>query len=201
MGDDHRTTLPSEAALRIKAIETLLEEKKVLAPGAVDAIIDVAQNRIGPHLGARVVARAWTDEVYKQRLLADAHEPISQIVDLTGANIVLLENTPDVHNVIVCTLCSCYPFRLLGMSPAWYKSAAYRSRIVREPRVVLREFGLHLPESTEVRVWDSNAELRYMVLPMRPSGTEGWEEDRLTGLISRDSMIGTAIVTVPEVTQ
>jgi nitrile hydratase len=193
MSHDHSTVPPSAAALRIKAIETLLEEKGVLIQGAVDEIIDIAENRIGPRLGATVVARAWTDPDYRQRLLTDALDPVGELVDLTGANVVALENTPTVHNVVVCTLCSCYPFRLLGMSPSWYKSNAYRSRVVREPRAVLAEFGLHLPDTVEVRVWDSNAELRYFVLPMRPDGTDGWDETRLSGLVTRNAMIGTAL--------
>jgi nitrile hydratase subunit alpha len=190
------TKPPSDPALRIKAIETLLEERGILSPGVVDEMVDIVEARIGPRLGAKLVARAWVEPAFKQRLLENAADPISELIDMTGANIVVVENTDRIHNVIVCTLCSCYPFRLLGMSPAWYKSHEYRSRVVREPRKVLKEFGVTIPDSVEVRVWDSNAELRYMVLPQRPAGTEAWTEDQLAAVVTRNSMIGTGVVTI-----
>ncbi|WP_028956744.1 nitrile hydratase subunit alpha [Sulfitobacter sp. 20_GPM-1509m] len=191
MSDQNHTEPPSDFALRVRALETLLSERGLVDPAALDELIDIAEARIGPRTGAKIVARAWADPDYKRRLLENAQEVTEELVDITGANVIVLENTPDVHNVIVCTLCSCYPFRLLGMSPGWYKSYAYRSRVVREPRKVLAEFGLTVPTSTEVRVWDSNAELRYLVLPMRPEGTEGMAETDLEKLVTRNSMIGT----------
>ena len=197
MSDEEFTDPPNDFALRVRALETLLAEKGLIDPASVDVIIDIAENRIGPRIGARIVARAWCDPDYKKRLLERAHDVTAELVDITGANVIVLENTETVHNVVVCTLCSCYPFRLLGMSPAWYKSPAYRSRIVREPRKVLSEFGLVLPETTEIQVWDSNAELRYLVLPRRPEGTEGWSEEALVELVSRNSMIGTAVAEIP----
>jgi nitrile hydratase subunit alpha len=193
MSDGHsHTEPPSTPALRIKALESLLVEKGVVDAGAVDEIIDVFENRIGPRNGAKVVARAWTDPAYKARLLIDGSQAIAELgfTGMQGEDMVVLENTPKVHNVVVCTLCSCYPWPTLGLPPTWYKAAPYRSRVVIEPRKVLAEFGVHVPPDIEVRVWDSNAEIRYMVLPMRPAGTEGWDEDRLAGLVTRDSMIG-----------
>ncbi|MFJ4156285.1 nitrile hydratase subunit alpha [Pseudomonas sp. NPDC089752] len=189
------TKPPSSPALRVKALETLLVEKQLVDPKAVDELVDIVENRIGPRNGARVVARAWVDEDYKRRLL---HNATSAIAELgysggQGEHMVVLENTPSVHNVTVCTLCSCYPWPTLGLPPTWYKSAAYRSRVVLEPREVLKEFELVLPSSTEVRVWDSNAEIRYLVLPMRPEGTEGFSEEQLADLVSRDSMIGVGL--------
>lgn len=186
---------PPSPALRIQALESLLIEKGLIDPGAIDEIVELFEHRIGPRNGARVVARAWTDPAYRERLLADATPAIAElgITGLQGEHMIVLENTPRVHNVVVCTLCSCYPWPTLGLPPNWYKSAAYRARIVIEPRRVLAELGLELPPETEVRVWDSNAEIRYMVLPMRPDDTQGWGEERLASIVSRDAMIGTAI--------
>jgi len=198
MSDEEFTDPPSEFALRVRALETLLSERGIIDPKAVDELVDIAENRIGPRIGALIVARAWVDPDYRRRLLERAEDVTAELVDITGANIVVLENTDLVHNVIVCTLCSCYPFRLLGSSPGWYKSPAYRSRIVREPRQVLREFGLEVPPEREIRVWDSNAELRYLVMPQRPLGTEGWSEDALAELVTRNSMIGTGVALTPD---
>jgi nitrile hydratase subunit alpha len=195
------TEPPSTPALRIKAIEQLLLEKGLLPPGAVDKIVNVFEHRLGPKIGARIVARAWTDAGYKERLLANAPDAIGEfggsddphMAMIERTPTIVLENSPAVHNVVVCTLCSCYPWHVLGLPPNWYKSAPYRSRVVIEPRSVLAEFGLHVPEEVEVRVWDSNNELRYFVLPERPKGTEGWTEERLASIVTRDSMIGAAI--------
>jgi nitrile hydratase len=186
---------PSDVALRVKALESLLVEKALVDPQALDAIIDIYENKVGPHNGARVVARAWTDPAYKQRLLQDATAAIAEFgyTGVQGEDMVVVENTPQVHNMVVCTLCSCYPWPSLGLPPNWYNSAPYRSRAVIDPRGVLREFGVEIPPATEVRVWDSNAELRYLVLPMRPSGTEAMDEAALAGLVTRDSMIGTGL--------
>jgi nitrile hydratase len=195
--DTHSHTEPPQApALRIKAIETILVEKGLIDPAAVDEMIDTFENRIGPRNGAKVVARAWTDPAYKERLLEDGSAAMKELgfSGLQGEDMIVLENTPKVHNVFVCTLCSCYPWPTLGLPPIWFKSAPYRSRIVIEPRKVLAEFGLELAPDVEVRVWDSNAELRYLVLPMRPEGTEGWSEDKLADIVTRDSMIGTAVI-------
>jgi len=185
----------SDAALRVKALESLLVEKGLVDPQALDAVIDTYENKVGPHNGARVVARAWTDPAYKQRLLEDATSAIAELgyTGIQGEDMVVVENTPEVHNVVVCTLCSCYPWPTLGLPPNWYKSAPYRSRAVIDPRGVLSEFGVAVPDTSEVRVWDSNAELRYLVLPMRPEGTEEMNENELAGLITRDSMIGTGL--------
>lgn len=192
---DHATAPPSDYALRVKALETLLEEKGLVDRAALDAFVDVFENRTGPRHGARVVARAWCDPDYKARLLANGTAAIAElgIGGVQGEDMVVVENTPDVHNVVVCTLCSCYPWPTLGLPPGWYKSFAYRSRVVMEPRAVLAEFGLEVPATTEVRVWDSNAEVRYLVLPQRPAGTEDWSEDALAALVTRDSMIGTGV--------
>ena len=189
----------SDTALRVKALESLLIEKGLVEPQALDAIIDIYEKKVGPHNGARVVARAWTDPDYKQRLLADATAAIAELgyTGVQGEDMVVVENTPAVHNMVVCTLCSCYPWPTLGLPPNWYKSAPYRSRAVIDPRGVLREFGVEVPETTEVRVWDSNAELRYLVLPMRPEGSEGMDEDELAKLVTRDSMIGTGLPKAP----
>jgi nitrile hydratase len=195
--DTHSHTEPPQApALRIKAIETILADKGLIDPAAVDEMIDAFQNRIGPRNGAKVVARAWTDPAYRQRLLNDASAAMKELgfSGMQGEDMIVLENTPKVHNVFVCTLCSCYPWPTLGLPPIWFKSASYRSRIVIEPRKVLAEFGLDIAPDVEVRVWDSNAELRYLVLPMRPEGTEGWSEDKLADIVTRVSMIGTAII-------
>lgn len=195
MSHDDHTMPPSTLALRIKAIETLMVEKGKIDPGAVTEIVDIFQNKLGPRIGAGVVARAWSDPAFKARLLKDGTEALKEmgVGGLQGEAMIILENTPEVHNVIVCTLCSCYPWTVLGLPPTWYKSAPYRSRIVIEPRSVLAEFGLHISNDREVRVYDSNAEVRYMVLPERPDGTEGWSEEQLATLVTRDSMIGTGV--------
>jgi nitrile hydratase len=191
--------LPSDPALRVKALESLLVEKGVVDRAALDALVDAYENKIGPRNGARVVARAWVDPAYKTRLLADANDAIADFgfVSRQGDRITVVENTPAVHNLIVCTLCSCYPWPLLGLPPVWYKSAPYRSRAVIDPRGVLREFGLELSEDVEVRVWDSTAELRYMVLPERPPGTERMTEEELAALVARDTMVGVTKVVPP----
>jgi len=183
-------------ALRVKALEELLVEQGLVDPAALDRIVEAYETRIGPRNGARVVAHAWTDPAYKTRLLTDATAAIGELGygGLQGENMVVVENTPRRHNLIVCTLCSCYPWPVLGLPPAWYKSAAYRSRAVKDPRGVLAEFGVVLPAEVELRVWDSSAELRYMVLPLRPSGTGGFSEEALAGVVTRDGMIGTALV-------
>jgi nitrile hydratase len=198
---DHDHNAPeSGPALRVKAIETLLVEKGLIDPNALEALIDTYENKVGPRNGSRVVARAWVDPTFKARLLEDAAVAIQEIglaAGPQGEHLTALENTPTVHNMVVCTLCSCYPWPVLGLPPVWYKSSAYRSRAVSDPRGVLHEFGLDLPAGVELRVWDSSAELRYMVLPMRPAGTENLSEEELAALVTRDSMIGTAIVAVP----
>lgn len=191
----------SEIELRVRALETLLVEKGYVDRGALDVLIDTYEHRIGPRNGARVVARAWSDPAYRQRLLADATEAIGEVfgfVGRQGEHMIALENTPDVHNLVVCTLCSCYPWPVLGLPPVWYKSAPYRSRVVADPRGVLADFDLVLPQRTELRVWDSTAEIRYLVVPMRPAGTDGWTEEQLAELVTRDSMIGTGIARSPE---
>jgi nitrile hydratase subunit alpha len=189
----HRHNRPlSEVELRVKALESLLTEKGLIDPAAVDEIIDTYEHKIGPRNGARVVARAWVDPRYKERLLSRGTEAIAELgfSGVQGEDMVVVENTDRVHNLVVCTLCSCYPWPTLGLPPVWYKSAPYRARAVSDPRGVLKEFGVDLPAATEVRVWDSNAELRYLVLPKRPAGTEGMSEDELAELVTRDSMIG-----------
>jgi len=182
--------LPSEPALRVKALESLLVEKGMVDPAAVDAWVEVYTEDIGPKRGAEVVARAWTDPEFKAQLLENGSEAIKAL-GLEQNHLEVVENTPDVHNVVVCTLCSCYPISVLGIPPTWYKMAAYRSRAVRDPRGVLAEFGVQLAADTEIRVWDSTAELRYLVVPQRPAGTEGWDEAKLAQLVTRNSMIGT----------
>jgi nitrile hydratase len=195
---DH-STVPDDATLRVKALESLLVDKGLVDPAALDAIVDYYEHKVGPRNGARVVARAWSNPTYKARLLSDATAAIAELgySGGQGEHMVVVENSPTVHNMIVCTLCSCYPWPVLGLPPVWYKSAPYRSRAVIEPRVVLQEFGLDLSEETEVRVWDSTAEVRYLVLPERPAGTEGMTEDQLATLVTRDSMIGVAQVRLP----
>lgn len=189
----------SGPALRVKALESLLTEKGLVDPQALDELIDTYERRIGPRNGAKIVARAWTDPAYKQRLLEDATAAIAEFgfVGRQGEDMVVLENTPQVHNMVVCTLCSCYPWPVLGLPPVWYKSAPYRSRAVIDPRGVLKEFGVDISDDVEVRVWDSTAELRYLVLPERPAGTEGWTEAQLEAIVTRDAMIGVAKVCVP----
>jgi nitrile hydratase len=196
-GHDHsHQTVPSDMALRVKSLESLLVEKGLVDRAAVDALIDTYEHKVGPRNGAQVVARAWSDPAYKQRLLTDSDKAIGELGygGMQGEHMVVVENTPAVHNMVVCTLCSCYPWPVLGLPPVWYKSAPYRSRSVIDPRGVLHEFGLDLPEDVEVRVWDSTAELRYLVLPERPAGTEGLSEDALAALVTRDAMIGVAKV-------
>jgi nitrile hydratase len=196
-GHEHtHQAVPSDPALRVKSLESLLVEKGLVDRAALDALIDSYEHKIGPRNGARVVARAWADAAYKQRLLTDTDAAIAELGygGMQGEHMLVVENTPKVHNLVVCTLCSCYPWPVLGLPPVWYKSAPYRSRSVIDPRGVLREFGLDLAEDVEVRVWDSTAELRYLVLPERPAGTENLGEDALAALVTRDSMVGVAKV-------
>jgi nitrile hydratase subunit alpha len=191
--------VPSDLALRVKSLESLLVEKGLVDRAAVDALIDTYEHKIGPRNGAQVVAKAWADPAYKQRLLTDSNNAIAELGfgGQQGEHMVVVENTPAVHNMVVCTLCSCYPWPVLGLPPVWYKSAPYRSRAVIDPRGVLREFGVELSDEVEVRVWDSTAELRYLVLPERPAGTEGLSESALAALVTRDAMIGVAKVVPP----
>jgi nitrile hydratase len=195
---DHQA-VPSDPALRVKALESLLVAKGLVDRAAVDALIDTYEHKVGPRNGARVVARAWSDPAYKQRLLSDADAALAELGfgGLQGEHMVVVENTPEVHNLVVCTLCSCYPWPVLGLPPVWYKSAPYRSRAVIDPRGVLREFGLELHENVELRVWDSTAELRYLVLPERPARSDGWDEERLAVLVTRDAMVGVAKIATP----
>ena len=197
--EDHQD-LPSDVALRVKSLESLLVEKGIVDSAALDALVDAYEHKIGPRNGARVVARAWVDPGYKQRLLADGTAAIAELGygGSNGVDLRVLENTATVHNLVVCTLCSCYIWAILGLPPVWYKSAPYRSRAIIDPRGVLREFGTVLPENIEVRVWDSTAEQRYLVLPERPAGTEGFSEEALASLVTRDAMIGVAKVTPPQ---
>jgi nitrile hydratase len=192
----HHATPEHPLSIRARALESLLVEKGLLTSEVVDRVVSLYERDIGPHNGARVVARAWVDPGYKERLLANGTEAIEEL-GFGGVDLKVVENTADVHNMVVCTLCSCYPHALIGLPPTWYKSFEYRSRAVIEPRAVLRDFGLELPERVEIRVWDSSSELRYMVLPMRPAGTEEMSEDALAALVTRDAMIGTAVVAVP----
>jgi len=196
---DHQE-VPSDLTLRVKALESLLVEKGLVDPAALDALIDTYEHKVGPRNGARVVARAWVDPAYKARLLADATSAIGEFgfSGRQGEHMVVVENTPQVHNMIVCTLCSCYPWPVLGLPPVWYKSAPYRSRAVIDPRGVLRDFGLDVPENVEVRVWDSTAEVRYLVLPERPVGTDHLSEEELAALVTRDAMVGVANVVYPK---
>ncbi len=193
--EDAHSHLPSDPELRVKAIETLLLEKGLIDSETLDELIDTYENKIGPQNGAKVVAKAWVDESYKKRLLEDATAAIRELSyqGRQGENMVVVENTPDIHNVVVCTLCSCYPWPVLGIPPTWYKSDEYRSRTVREPRKVLSEFGVNVDPKVKVKVWDSTAELRYLVLPMRPKGTEHLNESELAELVTRNSMIGTGL--------
>jgi len=188
--------VPSDPALRVKALESLMVAKGLVDRAALDAVIDTYEHKVGPHIGARVVARAWADPGYKQRLLSDGTAAIAEL-GYGGNTLVVVENTRQVHNLVVCTLCSCYPWGVLGLPPVWYKSAAYRSRAVIDPRSVLRELGLELADDVEVRVWDSTAEVRYLVLPERPAGTEGMSEAQLAALVTRDAMVGIARATPP----
>jgi nitrile hydratase len=202
MGETHdhdHQQVPSDPTLRVKALESLLVRKGLVDPAALDAYVDYYRNRVGPRNGARVVARAWLDAAYRERLLADATAAIAELgyAGRQGEHMVAVANAPTVHNLVVCTLCSCYPWSVLGLPPAWYKSDAYRARAVIDPRGVLQEFGLALPEDVEIRVWDSTAEIRYLVLPERPDETDGMTEEALAALVTRDAMIGTAKVTLP----
>ena len=198
-GHDHGQDPPSDMTLRVRALESLMVDKGLVDPAALDAIIETYEHQIGPRNGARVVARAWSDPAYKTRLMEDATAAIAELGygGRQGEHMVVVENTSDVHNMVVCTLCSCYPWPVLGLPPVWYKSSPYRSRAVIDPRGVLAEFGLTLPDDVEVRVWDSTAEVRYLVLPRRPAGTEGLAEEALADLVSRDAMIGVALAKGP----
>ncbi len=186
----------SDVELRVKALESILTEKELIDPEAIDLIVETYETKIGPRNGARVVAKAWSDPAYKERLLSDATAAISELgfSGVQGEDMVVVENTEDVHNIVVCTLCSCYPWPTLGLPPVWYKAAPYRAKVVKDPRGVLDEFGVSLPEETEIRVWDSNAELRYLVLPKRPDGTDGMSEEQLAEIVTRDAMIGTDVL-------
>ena len=197
--DHPHTLLPSDPALRVKALETILTQKGLIDPAALDEIIEIYETKIGPRNGAHVIAKAWTDPAFKAALLKDAAAVVSEMgyYGRQGEHMIVVENTDEVHNIVVCTLCSCYPWPLLGIPPTWYKSDAYRARAVREPRKVLAEFGVTLPSDMAVRVWDSTAETRYLVLPQRPKGTDGMAEAALMDLISRDSMIGTGLASAP----
>ena len=200
MAHDHaHNAPPSETAMRVKALETLLTEKGLLDPAAIDALVETYETKIGPRNGAKVVARAWTDPDYKARLLENGSAAIAELgfSGVQGEDMIVVENTDDVHNMVTCTLCSCYPWPTLGLPPIWFKSAPYRARSVIDPRGVLAEFGVELSDDVEIRVWDSNAELRYLVLPQRPAGTDDLSEDELAALVTRDSMIGTALADAP----
>jgi len=196
---DHGSEL-SDVQLRVRALETILTEKGYVDPAALDAIIEAYETKIGPRNGALIVARAWSDPAFKTALLADATKAVGELghVSRVGDHLIAVENTPKTHNMVVCTLCSCYPWEVLGVAPGWYKSAPYRSRAVKDPRGVLADFGVTLPKNTEIRVWDSTAETRFIVLPMRPAGTEGWSEEQLADLVTRDSMIGTRLAQEPD---
>jgi nitrile hydratase subunit alpha len=193
---DHGSEL-SEMDLRVRALQTILVEKGYVETAALDHIIENYETRIGPHIGANAIAKAWTDPMFKASLLADATKAIG-VFGRVGDHLVAVENTPQVHNMVVCTLCSCYPWDVLGLPPVWYKSFAYRSRAVKEPRSVLADFGITLPASMQIRVWDSTAETRFLVVPMRPTGTDGWREEKLALLVTRDSMIGTGLPKKPD---
>jgi len=198
-GHAHGSEL-SETQLRVRALETILTEKGYVDPAVLDRIVEHYETKTGPHVGARVIARAWVDPDFKAALLADATEAIGRLglVNRVGDHLIAVENTPKLHNMVVCTLCSCYPWDVLGLPPVWYKSAPYRSRAVMDPRGVLADFGVALPAETEIRVWDSTAETRFMVVPRRPAGTENWSEERLASLVTRDCMIGTGVPRRPE---
>lgn len=198
--DHHEGSALPEIALRVKALESILVEKGYVDPAALDVLIETYETKIGPRNGARVVAKAWADAAYRDRLRADASAAIAELgfVGRQGEHMIAVENTPDTHNLVVCTLCSCYPWPVLGLPPVWYKSAPYRSRAVIDPRGVLADFGVTLPAETRIRVWDSTAETRYLVIPMRPADTEGWDEEALADLVTRDSMIGAGLAREPE---
>ena len=195
---DHGSEL-SEMQLRVRALESILTEKGYVDPKALDFIVDAYETKIGPHIGAPIVAKAWADPDFKRRLIENATAAVGSLGHAGGAtHLIAVENTPRLHNIVVCTLCSCYPWELLGLPPVWYKSSPYRSRTVLDPRGVLAEFGVTLPPDTEIRVWDSTAETRYIVVPMRPAGTQGWSEEGLATLVTRDAMIGTGLVRAPD---
>ncbi|MBI4274320.1 MAG: nitrile hydratase subunit alpha [Rhizobiales bacterium] len=198
--DHHDHSDLSETELRVRALQTILMEKGYVEPAALDLLIETYEKKIGPRNGARVVAKAWCDPEYKKWLLTNANAAIASVgyAGRQGEHMMVLENTPKRHNMVVCTLCSCYPWPVLGLPPVWYKSAPYRSRAVADPRGVLREFGVELPKDMEIRVWDSTSEIRYLVLPMRPTGTDGWSEEHLADLVTRDSMIGTGLPKRPD---
>jgi nitrile hydratase subunit alpha len=198
-GPDQMSEL-SDLQLRVRALETILTEKGYVDPAALDRIVEACETQIGPHNGARIVARSWADPDFKRRLLEDATDAANSLgfVSPVGSHLIALENTPQTHHMVVCTLCSCYPWEVLGLPPVWYKSAPYRSRAVIDPKGVLAEFGVALSPDTEIRIWDSTAETRFLVLPMRPAGTEGWSEDQLARLVTRDSMVGTGLPRSPE---
>ena len=197
--DHDHTEPPSDIELRVKALESLLVEKGLVDPDALDALIDLYEDKIGPSNGKHVVAHAWADEEFKRWLLDDPNAAIASMgyVGSQGEQVRVVENTDDVHNLVVCTLCSCYPWPLLGLPPVWYKSAPYRAQAVADPRGVMRQFGSEIPEEKEVRVWDSTSEMRYLVLPQRPAGTEGWSEDQLMELVTRNSMVGVEEARLP----
>ena len=200
MAHDHDHSELGEMDLRVRALETVLAQKGYIDPAALDVLIDTYQTKIGPRNGARVVARAWTDPLFRDWLLNDATAAIAALgyTGRQGEHMVAVANSDTQHHMVVCTLCSCYPWPVLGLPPTWYKSAPYRSRAVKDPRGVLAELGVHLPASTSIRVWDSTAEVRYLVIPQRPPGTEGWSEEALAGLVTRDAMIGTGLARSPE---
>jgi nitrile hydratase len=199
--DDHgHGSELSEMQLRVRALQTVLAEKGYIDTAAIDAIIEAYETKVGPHIGARVVAKAWSDPEFKSALLEDGSKAVLTLglLNRVGDHLIAVENKPKLHNMIVCTLCSCYPWEVLGLPPVWYKSAPYRSRAVNDPRGVLADFGVDLPAATDIRVWDSTAETRFIVLPMRPAGTEGWNEDKLASLVTRDCMIGTGLPKSPK---
>jgi nitrile hydratase len=193
----------SEMDVRVRALETILTEKGYVDPVALDRIIENVETKIGPHIGARIVARAWANPEFKAELLADATEAVNGLTDFdpVSSHLIAVENTPQTHNLVVCTLCSCYPWSVLGLPPVWYKSAPFRSRAVIDPKGVLADFGVTLASETEIRIWDSTAETRFLVLPMRPEGTEGWSEDELASLVTRDCMVGTGLPKSPKARQ
>lgn len=196
--DEHSSHL-SEVELRVRALESVLKQKGYIDPAAIDLLIESYEKKIGPRNGARVVAKAWVDQDFKRRLLAEPSKTLASLgyAGMQGEHTTIVENTPTLHNMVVCTLCSCYPWPVLGLPPVWYKSGPYRSRAVKDPRGLLRDFNVDLPDETEIRVWDSTAEMRYLVLPMRPPSTEGWTEEQLASIVTRDSMIGTALPQLP----
>jgi nitrile hydratase len=196
---DHEASELSEMDLRVRALESILVAKGYVESAALDRIVESYETSVGPHIGARVVAKAWSDPAFRKALLEDGTKAVATLTgaERIGDHLVAVENTADRHNIVVCTLCSCYPWDVLGLPPVWYKSFAYRARTVKEPRAVLADFGVALPQATEIRVWDSTAETRFLVVPMRPAGTEGWSEEKLASLVTRDSMIGTGLALEP----